>query len=435
MASTMTVPAEPRLSSARLARRAADLWWLHPARIVLLGLVPLYLSFLAFDYTRVVQNVYVPSHLYLWGIALMLTMVVGVQTALAHTRADALTAPPRISRGLMLGMLAIVIAAYAIWFGPLLARPQLLLEILARTRAEVRDEISTVPGITTFTQFGVAYVIAYAIKSGAGVQPVSRLEHAGFIIVLLLAVLRAFAWAERLALIELLACFAVARLAYLPIYSPRRWTMASIAPLLAPLVLYLLFTASEVNRSWIYYQNQYASVWHFTFDRLLTYYATAANNGIGVLVDTFDWPVYRGAYAFEWAYNMPGLGKLLDAAFGDPRHVADTWLATHARPEFNSPTAYFRVLFDFGYFGSALYFLLLGYLIGRAYSGFRRGHLFGLLAFPVFFLFLIESLRYSYLAETRIVPLTVGLALIALDVRRLRQRAAGMPLSAAAAPR
>jgi hypothetical protein len=132
---------------------------------------------------------------------------------------------------------------------------------------------------------------------------------------------------------------------------------------------------------------------------------------------------------------MPGLGKLLDAAFGDPRHVADTWLATNARPEFNSPTAYFRVLFDFGYFGSATYFLLLGYLIGRAYSGFRRGHLFGLLSFPVFFLFLIESLRYSYLAESRFVPLTVGLVLIALDVQRLRQQAGAVQPRMTASPR
>ena len=38
----------------------------------------------------------------------------------------------------------------------------------------------------------------------------------------------------------------------------------------------------------------------------------------------------------------------------------------------------------------------------------------------MFVLFLIESLRYSYLAETRFVPLAVGLILLAFDIRRLR---------------
>ena len=62
----------------------------------------------------------------------------------------------------------------------------------------------------------------------------------------------------------------------------------------------------------------------------------------------------------------------------------------------------------------------VGYIIGRAYAGFRRGYTFGLLMYAVFVLFLIESLRYSYLAETRFVPLAVGLILLAFDIRRLR---------------
>jgi oligosaccharide repeat unit polymerase len=400
--------------------RAADLWWLHPGRIVCLALLPIYLSFLAFDFTRVVKNVYVPSALYWWGVALLVCVVVGIQWALAHAESRRLVAPPMISRGAMLLLLGVALMAYAIWFGPLLARPQLLLEIVSGQRAQVRGDISTTPGVTTLTQFGVAFAIAYGVKVSAGVQRVSRIEHAGFVLLLLLALFRGFAWAERLAVIEYLACFAVARLAFLPIMRTAHQRAAQVLPALAPLALYGLFTASEYFRSWEYYVNQYDSIWAFTLDRLITYYATATNNGIGILVETNQWPYFNGAFAFKSIWTMPGLGAMLDAAFGSPRGIEDAFLDIYARPEFNSPTAYFRFVMDFGYAGSALFCLVLGWLIGQAYAAYRCGRLFGLLMFPVFVLFLIESLRYSYVGETRFVPLLLGLGILLLDVRRQR---------------
>jgi oligosaccharide repeat unit polymerase len=289
----------------------------------------------------------------------------------------------------------------------------------------VRDAISTMPGVTTFTQFGVAYAIAFAIKSGAGVQKVHWFERLGFVLLVVLAVFRAFAWAERLAVIELLVCYLIARLAYLPVIRPSRWRLAVVVPAVGPIFLYLIFTASEYFRSWDFYSHQYDSVWAFTLERLITYYATAVNNGIGMLVDNTKWPYYSGGFVLEWPYLMPGLRDVLEVAVGNPRNDFDIWLTTFARPEFNSTTGYFRAVLDLGYFGSIFYFLVAGYVIGRAYIGYRRGYIFGLLMFPVFVLTLIESLRYSYIGETRFVPLSLGLALVALDIRRLRQQTPG----------
>jgi oligosaccharide repeat unit polymerase len=403
-------------------RRAADLWWLQPSLIVLLAILPIYLGILTYDFSGVVKNIYVPSRLYVFGIVLIAALAVGAQWALAHRVQQPALVPPRISSAVMMGLLLPTLAAYAIWFGPLLGNPQLLMEIALGQRSEVRNSISTIPGVTTFTQLGVAYAIAYAIKAGGGVQQVSRFERAGLMLVLLLATFRAYAWAERLAVIEILVCFAIARMAYLPLPNATVRRAASIAPAIAPFVLYLLFTASEYFRSWEFYANQYSSVWAFTLDRLITYYATAVNNGIGILVESTDWPYYNGAFVVDWLYIMPGVSKLFESTFGNPRELTGIFLETYLRPEFNSPTAYFRIVLDFGYLGSVLYCLTIGYLIGRAYIGFRRGHIFGLLTYPVCVLFLIESLRYSYLGETRIVPLGVGLAIIALDMRRLRRR-------------
>lgn len=412
------LPAPPL---AHAAQRAADLWWLRPSRIVLLAILPIYLGVLAYDFSRVVQNVYVPSGFFTFGILLIVSLAVGAQWAMAHRAQGPALVPPRISSAAMMLLLLPTLAAYAVWFGPLLAQPQLLLEIALGQRREVRDAISTIPGVTTFTQFGVAYAIAYALKAGGGVQKVSTTERIGFALILVLAAFRAYAWAERLAVIEVLVCYAIARMAYLPLTNSKAQRAASIAPALGPFVLYLLFTASEYFRSWEFYSNQYSSVWAFTLDRLITYYATAVNNGIGILVETTEWPYYNGAFVVDWLYIMPGVSALFESAFGNPREMTSFFLDTYLRPEFNSPTAYFRIVLDFGYLGSVLYCLAIGYLIGRAYVGFRRGHIFGLLTYPLFVLFLIESLRYSYLGETRIVPLAVGLAVIALDMRRLRR--------------
>jgi oligosaccharide repeat unit polymerase len=401
--------------------RAADLWWLHPVRIVLLVLIPIYLSVLAYDFKRVVQNVYVPGGFYAFGLLLILSLGVGAAWALSQREFGGSLLPPRVSRRALMALLIPTLLAYAIWFGPLLARPELLAELVSGERREVRDSISTIPGITTFTQFGVAYTIGYAIKCGTRMQRVSRIEHIGFALVVVMATFRAFAWAERLALIEVLVCFGVARMAYLPIQNPRRWRIAVVSPAFAPFVLYAIFTASEYFRSWDFYSRDYDSVWAFTLERLVTYYATAVNNGIGMLAETRDWPYFSGVFAVEWAYILPGVGKLLEMTFGSARDDYLLWLETFARPEFNSPTAYFRVMLDVGYLGSIVYFLAHGYIIGRAYAGFRRGHLFGLLAYPVSVLFLIESLRYSYLAEPRFVPLTIGLIILGLDMRTWRR--------------
>ncbi len=420
--------------------RAAELWWLHPGRLIAVGVMPIYASFLFFDFARVVKNVYVPGGYYAWGFVLMLAMIVGVQWALSRggwtqggwkrgpgaggvagasgpASDHALTELPRFSRGTMMVLLGLTLGAYTLWFGPLVLNPAALLEILAGQRAEVRGAVTTTPGVTTLTQLGVAYGIAYAIRLGDPSQRPSRIEHIGFALVVLLAAFRAFAWAERLALIEVLVCFGVSRMATLQLRG-RVSRIVQVGPVLAVPLLYLLFTASEYFRSWEYYVHAYSSVWAFSFDRLVTYYATATNNGIGILVDTQDWPKYTGAFAFKFAWVMPGLGTLLQNTFGPMLGVEEDWLDMFARPEFNSPTAYFRVVLDFGFLGSLLYFVAVGYLIGCAYRSFRERRLFGVLLYPVFVLFLIESLRYSYMGESRFVPLMLGLGILALAARR-----------------
>ena len=382
----------------------------------------MYLSVLAYDFKQHAPLVYVPGWDYAFGLVMLLAMVTGVQLALAHRYTVQAVAAPQISLALMMLLLVPTLVAYAVWFGPVLQRPELLMEVVRGERPEIRDDISTVKGVTTFTQFGLAYVIAFAVLAGSKTRAITRIEKVGFVLIFVLACFRAFAWAERLAVMELLVCFTVSRLAYAQTTSTQQWRLACTLPAMAPFLLYGVFTLTEYFRSWEFLTKEYDSVWHLSLDRLTTYYATAINNGVGVLVETTDWPYYSGAFIFESLWLTPGLGSLLDGAFGHRQMVEAQWLHTFGSPAFNSPTAYFRTVLDLGYLGSAVYYTGLGYLIGRAYLGLQRGHVFGLLMYGVLVLHLIESLRYGYLGETRFVPLALGLTLVAMDIHRLRGR-------------
>ena len=57
-------------------RRASELWWLRPGWIVLAVIVPVYLSFLAFDFSREVPTTYIPSPMFFWGLALLVVLAV-----------------------------------------------------------------------------------------------------------------------------------------------------------------------------------------------------------------------------------------------------------------------------------------------------------------------------------------------------------------------
>ena len=137
-------PAQRGKTAVFHARRAADLWWLHPSLIILLVLVPVYLSVLAYDFKHHAPIVYVPGWDYAFGLLLLLAMVAGVQWALAQRHTVRVLAPPQISLALMMLLLVPTVVAYAVWFGPLLSRPELLMEVVRGERPEVRDRKSVV---------------------------------------------------------------------------------------------------------------------------------------------------------------------------------------------------------------------------------------------------------------------------------------------------
>jgi hypothetical protein len=397
-----------------VSRPAAELWWLHPvACVAMMSLV--YLTFTGFDFERVVPHAYIPGWHYVWGGALLGALALGAGAAVVLRRDMALplSLPFVVPSWAMGALLGASVLAYAVWFQPLLQDPGMLIEILQGRRANVRDVAPTLPGVTTMTQFGVAYLIAYAAMRASHARRLALWERAGVALIFALGAIRMVAWSERLAVIELVVTYAVARLAFAQVTSPRIWSLATALPLAAPLLLWAAFTGTEYFRSWEFFRNQYDSVWAFSLDRLLAYYATASNNGIGLLVENPHWPEYSGRWIAEWLYMMPFVGEALREAVGDSKtEYYQFLLGGLGRAEFNNPSGLFPVVFDIGYAGSMLYFLAAGAIVGTLYDGWRRHAVAGVLFYPPALLFVLEILRFNYFASTRFFPVAVALAFL-----------------------
>ena len=399
-------------------RSAVHLWWLRPAPLVLCVVVPLYLSFLAFDYENVVPRRYLPSGNYYWGLVLLGALALGAwigshwQSRRDPGAAALTTLTTHIPAWITAPLLLFTVLAYIIWFGPLAADPGPLGEMLSGERDNLRGELTTMPGVTTLTQCGVAFVVLVTIKryttSGAALW-----ERIGILLVIVLAAGRAFLWSERLAVLEVLVPWGVTTAAFYRFKTANGARLAILLPLLGPVLLFFAFAGTEYFRSWRFYQDYYDSIWQFSYERLMTYYAVAANSGIGLLEETRDWPQYTGRFVFEWAYAMPKLGHILVDAFGNTGAGFENFLLDYGDKEFNNPSGIFPIVYDVGYFGSAVYFLVVGLLVGFARRSYARLQPFGLMFYPFCVLFILELMRFNYLAASRFVP-TAGSLAVAL---------------------
>ena len=422
----------PRWTAARpwvpapAGRPLASLWWLHPLAGVA-GIALVYASFPSFDFLRVVPRAWIPGPHYAWGAALLLALAFGIAATAGDRRA--LAAPPAapfvVPRWATGMLLVLTLVAYAVWFQVLLVQPRLLLDVLSGRLFNLREIAPTTPGLTTMTQFGVAYVIACTGLAAGRLRPLAWWEGPGIVVVFVLGAIRMLAWGERLALIELIVPTVIAWLAFARVRGTLVWQLAALLPLAAPPLLYGIFTGTEYFRSWTAYQREYDSIWSFALERLMTYYATASNNGIGLLVENSQWPQYSFRYVAEWLYLMPGVGDSLRLGVGDVREQYVAFVDQFGRPEFNNPSGLFPIVFDIGYAGSMAYFLAVGALIGRLWVLWRRHSPAGLLFHPVMVLFLFELLRFNYLAATRFFP--VALALLFLWSVATRPTLSGRP--------
>lgn len=408
------------VAGGAVVQRASP-WWVHPAR--LLAIVVLPIAIVVCLYTADVinhnrANYSAPVFFNAYYAALFLGGLL-ILTVFALVGARGNSGAPSVSfgNGALDFLFIACLTAYAIWFGPMLASaPEVLLGAITAESGAVYDvrELSTrLPGITTLTQFGVAYVCIYAIRKFVNGERLPRRFDVFLAIIMGAAIFRALVNSERIALVEVAIPLLVilCKGAQLTGARPLRIFRQTL-PLLILGASPVFFTLFEYNRSWInHYQYEYDSLLEFALERFGLYYITSVNNFCGFL-DHSAWPTFTGEWSLLWLYRFPLIGPALaDLVGADSGAAFETFLKEYATDEFNNPTGILIVYHDWGVFGGVLFLAAYGLFAGLAYRAFEQSR--GLLQYiyPIVFYSFFEILRIGYLYDGRSIAAVIGLGI------------------------
>jgi hypothetical protein len=418
-----------------------EVWWINPAKLVVGFIIPLYVlvfllpTVLGASAVMLRFRNYLNWPYFLLGLAFLVVLfnsaLIGTQIVSRSDSQGTAAAPIQLRYLEVLALLTI--GAYVVWFHGLILRPWLVLDYLRAAGsgvAHARMEHQTIPGITTATQFGIAYVVLFLDRVwGAGVRPVARRYTAYLLLIFGFAGFRALAWGERLALIELVIPGVVMYFVLRPpsggwINRLLRW----FGPFVGIAALLVYFGATEFFRSWAaYYQYQRVGFVEFIGRRLITYYYTALNNGAGLL-QLSEWPTYTFGTVLSWLYKFPGIGAVLRYVFDIP--PGGSFLFKYGDPEFNNMSGIFPIFADLGIAGGLAFAALWGGVVGYFYNQIKRRQGIGRVLFPMVYVSLLEVMRVPYLSDSRAFPALVAMGFGYLLFRETSAHRATLPIRA-----
>lgn len=407
--------------------RLKKIWWIKPEIFIASTVMPLTLIVFA-SAAAVLENNTVNYDVPLFISTIHIVLTVIALLFLAIFSAVGRRLPTRnharlVSENGLNFLFYCTCFGYIVWFGGLLAN-DFGTVIGAMTGAEgavyaVRASATTLPGITTLTQFGVAYSCIVSAHFAAKTHTPLSLRN--FAIIVLLALFRSIVYSERLALIEVVFPFMIALFVRAPDFRANYRRPLNLLRPVFPYALVsggaILFTAFEYLRSWVNaYSQQYDSVLVFGLERFALYYVTAVNNIAGFMNER-GWPTFDGMFTLGWLYKFPFIGSSIINAIGPDFSLWDGYLNASASLEFNNGSGILPVFQDWGIVLGGIFFISYGILAGRAFRLFKND-LGGLgYAYPMFLYSLIELLRIGYIYDARVVATLIGM-FIAVNVFR-----------------
>lgn len=385
------------------------LWWMSPAAIVASLVLPLAIAvhFYRPEYIAVDRNFYHGFALILCILGLVVFILGATIAAMARqaARSAEYSIEPRCLD--LIGGIAIV--AYLLWFRNIPFHPGLIMDVISGAKMNLREDIDTLPGITTLVQFGVCYAVLYSINLSYG-EKLPRRHHVFFVLLGLLALFRSLVWSERLALIEYFLPFILFYFAKIndSAFMIRRVFLFFI-PYISMLLSLMVFSIGEYFRSWKFFADKNLDFASFMLDRWIGYYYTSMNNGAALFSLFIDKiPDHKFFFTFNWFYQLPGIGpwlyKTLEIQFDPGRYV----LTNYLNPEFNVFSGIFPIFFDFGIFPGLLVWVAAGVFYGTMYAGFAARRGLGLIVYPMLFISLLELLRQGYFFSPRFVYILVA---------------------------
>ncbi|WP_232445453.1 oligosaccharide repeat unit polymerase [Burkholderia ubonensis] len=379
-------------------------WWEDPARLVLIFILPLYglLSISLLGNQKAIERVYFDGF-YSFAGALFLVTVMAVAALASGAPPAARDAAIALPRLVLDFVFALAFAGYLVMMNGVIAHPALLVEFIRGTAStfDLLELKGRIVGLSTLTQVTAAYVALYFY--------VFRQRERGFnryklylVVLAVLTLLRSFIFAERLAVVEMALplAFMIARFRLWP----RRPALLVLGPFAAIPLLVGFFIASEYSRSWeTYYVHVYDNILDFALERLGLYYSTALNNGAGI-VSVLGWGGGHPMFTFDWLMRFPVIGSLFQPILDSGASI-DAFLTRYADPEFNNPSGIFVHFFEWGWFG-LLVAVLIGWILGKGYAGWRTGNGFWCCAHVVLYVSLLEIIRIPNMFSGRnFVPL------------------------------
>lgn len=397
-------------------------WWAQPLKLVAYFILPifclLHIVAVSVDLSSVVEKqVYLGADSFFIGILMLVAIIFGAltktylcaeNTGINGETSESKTPSQKTLTSLSIFTLLITIGAYAIWFGEAVLNPDLLINVLmmsAGAMYDVREEYSTIGGITTLTQIGILYVSLYVYQRLMG-YPLKSFFKYGVYLVVFLALFRTVFWSERLAIIEITIPLIVYKFIRFRAGKFKK-SIVVMLPYFGIIFLFMFFGVFEYFRSWVNHYNQYYNSYvQFIIDRVSAYYLLALNSGYGLVAESKH-NMFDVFYLNEWFYRLPVLKNLLITR----ENVTGTYLTRFADEEFNNMSGLYTIYYDLGPFSILLMFIF-GYISQSLYIGYRKYSFYSVLLFPVFFLSVLELLRINYWFDVRVIPIYLFVLII-----------------------
>ncbi len=263
--------------------------------------------------------------------------------------------------------------------------------------------LDTIPGVTTLTQLMPLSLACLTFSYRLGIK--NRKDLILILIGITISVYRTQVNRERLTLIEVLSSIGVVIL----LTSKRKVKISFRKIYLTGLVgVYLLFSVGEYFRSWVFYKDRInESFFQFTFDRLLSYYSTAINNGAVYLVHHSEITSIP-LYTLHWLWNFPFFGNFFELLF----NKNDTYLslkgmlfASMNTDEFNNISPYLQIPAEVTYLGSFMVFTFILFMISRLYREIQSNTSWQIPLYSVLVVGLLEFPRVFWFGNGRSFPM------------------------------
>lgn len=398
---------------------SGSIWWLHPSVIVFIFLIPTYLlTWYAGESTNGSISTS-QAYFYLRGniasLGLLGLIILGVGTFSPIRPRPSHQNPTSLSPTILTGIGALALLGYVYWFKSFILNPMFLWSLLTSGGSfayQVRAQLDRSAGVASMAQLGLPFAVGYCYLLWTGQRSaLSKPLHLMFAGIILATLFRAFAWAERVALIELGVAISFVWAAFRGNNVSQKWKFfVRILPLLGAAAVVGLFAAGEYFRSWsAFYSEKEKSFWGFIFQRLINYYFNALNSGAGQLT-VLEWPTYSFGTTLQWLHRLPVAGNVF--GYLTDYRTSGYFQERYGDPEFNNSSGLMPIFLELGIVLGLFLLLTIGATAKYLYQHWKVGRSFTGAVYFLFLMTFLELFRYFYLGDSRCFMVTFGLVLM-----------------------